>query len=77
MSDVPPLGAHLQWKLAIERLKDAGKSSTKNVLFAADIPYPLLRALYSLVVLKKPVQPSSEATTSILPNYTFVELLEH
>jgi hypothetical protein len=78
MSDVPPLSAHLQWKLAIARssLAYAGKSTTKNVLFAADIPYPLLRAWYSLVALKKPVQPSSEATSVIL-NYTFVKLLEH
>ncbi|CAB4040368.1 Hypothetical predicted protein, partial [Paramuricea clavata] len=46
MSDVPLLGAHLQWKLAIERssLAYACKSTTNNVLFAVDIPYPLLRA---------------------------------
>ncbi|CAB3989234.1 Hypothetical predicted protein [Paramuricea clavata] len=79
MSDFPPLGAHLQWKLAIERssLAYAKICTTKNVLFAVDIPYPLLRAWYSLVVLKKPVQPSSEATTSVIPNYMFVELPEH
>lgn len=81
MSDVPPLGAYLQWKLSIatSSLAYAGKSTAKNALFAVDIPYPLLRAWYSLVVLKKPLQSPSEATTSvpILPNYTFIELLEY
>ena len=48
MSDTAPKIADLQFKLAIESpsLKYAPKSSYKNVVFAVDMPYPLLCSWY-------------------------------
>ena len=57
MSDIPPLellDSYLQWKLSIESvsLAYAVESTKKDVLLALDIPFPLLKAWHSLVVLK-------------------------
>jgi hypothetical protein len=51
MSDTAPKIADLQFKLSIESpsLKYAAKSSSKNVVFAVDMPYPLLRSWYEVI----------------------------
>lgn len=59
MSDVLPLcpmHTYLQWKLSVESpsLAYASKSTTKTILFAVDIPFPLLRSWYNALFLKKP-----------------------
>ena len=54
--------------------------STKNgVLLGLDIPYSLLKAWHSLVVLKKTISPSCETpmVPLLLGQLTFTELLEH
>ena len=62
MSDIPPfepLDSYLQLKLSIESpsLAYAGQSTKKYVLLVLDIPYPLLKAWHSLVVIKKTILP--------------------
>ncbi|CAB3983662.1 Hypothetical predicted protein [Paramuricea clavata] len=89
MSDVPPLCSmhtYLQWKLSVEShsLAYAAKATTKDILFAVDIPFPLLRAWYNLVVLKKPFQTSCTCDPkkiginlpSNFPQFTYIELFE-
>jgi hypothetical protein len=50
MSDTAPKRADLQFKLSIESpLKYAAKSNSKNVVFAVDTPYPLLRSWYEVI----------------------------
>ena len=51
MSDTPPKIADLQFKLSIESpsLKYAAKSNSKNIVFAVDMPYPLLRSWYEVI----------------------------
>ena len=89
MSDVPPLcpmHTYLQWKLSVESpsFTYAARSTSKDILFAVDIPFPLLRAWYNLVVLKKPFQTSctcdpkkiSINLPSNFPQFTYIELFE-
>ncbi len=62
----------------------AARSTSKDILFAVDIPFPLLRAWYNLVVLKKPFQTSctcdpkkiSINLPSNFPQFTYIELFE-
>jgi hypothetical protein len=51
MSDTAPKRADLQFKLSIESpsLKYAAKSNSKNIVFAVDMPYPLLRSWYEVI----------------------------
>jgi hypothetical protein len=77
---------YLQWKLSVEShsLAYAAKATTKDILFAVDIPFPLLRAWYNLVVLKKPFQTSCTCDPkkiginlpSNFPQFTYIELFE-
>lgn len=89
MSDVLPLcpmHTYLQWKLSVESpsLAYASKSTTKTILFAVDIPFPLLRSWYNLVVLKKPFKTSCTCDPkkvginlpSNFPQFTYIELFE-
>jgi hypothetical protein len=89
MSDVPPLcpmHTYLQWKLSVESpsFTYAARSTSKDILFAVDIPFPLLRAWYNLVVLKKPFQTSCTCDPkkiginlpSNFPQFTYIELFE-
>ena len=81
MSDEPwaVLDSFLQWKLGIESpsLKYAAKAvaKTKTILFAVNIPYPLLRAWRELK-MKSPIQLSSVSNMDI-DKYTYIELLEY
>ena len=45
MSDVAPTEAFLKWILKIESpsLKYAAQALARNVIFAVDIPYPLIK----------------------------------
>jgi len=55
MSDRPPLEAFLEWKLKVESpsLAYAAKAATRNVIFAVDIPYPLLKAWHDFITSQK------------------------
>ena len=55
MSDRPPLEAFLEWKLKIESpsLAYAVKAATRDVIFAVDIPYPLLKAWHDIITSQK------------------------
>ena len=81
MSDEPLalLDSFLQWKLGIQRpsLKYAAKAvgKAKTILFAVNIPYPLLRAWRELK-MKSPIQLSSVSNMDI-DKYTYIELLEY
>jgi hypothetical protein len=78
---------YLQWKLSVEShsLAYAAKATTKDILFAVDIPFPLLKAWYNLAVLKKPFQTSctcdpKKIGINLLSNFpqliTCIELFE-
>ena len=77
MSDEPwaVLDSFLQWKLGIESpsLKYAAKAvaKTKTILFAVNIPYPLLRAWRELM-MKSP-----SGSNMDIDKYTYIELLEY
>ena len=53
MSDIAPFESFLKWKLSIENpspsLACAAKAVTRNVFFAVDIPYPLLKAWHEFL----------------------------
>ena len=84
MSDTPPLGPldlHLKWKLSIESpsLAYINKCMSKTVLFAVDIPYPILKAWYSLVV-EKSTQPTcinDQSATNEFNLWNYTDLLEY
>lgn len=53
MSDIALFESFLKWKLSIENpspsLAYAAKAVTRNVLFAVDIPYPLLKVWHEFL----------------------------
>ena len=51
MSDIGPFESFLKWELSIESpsLAYAAKAVTRNVLFAVDIPYPLLKTWHEFL----------------------------
>ena len=51
MSDTPPFDSFLKWKLGIESpsLAHAAKTVTRSIIFAVDVPYPLLKAWNELI----------------------------
>ena len=51
MSDTPPFDSFLKWKLGIESpsLAYAAKTVTRSIIFAVDVPYPLLKAWNELI----------------------------
>lgn len=55
MSDIAPTEAFLKWKLKIESpsLKYAAQALARNVIFAVDIPYPLIKLWKEYVEAKK------------------------
>ena len=55
MSDTPPFNSFLKWKLGIESpsLAYAAKTVTKSIIFAVDVPYPLLKAWNEFIKTKK------------------------
>ena len=92
MSDIGPFESFLKWELSIESpsLAYAAKAVTRNVLFAVDIPYPLLKAWHEF--LSKAARqnisqstgtsvdqgPSTSGTSDEVPpyTYTYTDLLE-
>ena len=65
MSDNPlrRLDSFLQWKLGVESpsLAYAAKPVAKTILFAVNIPYPLLKAWHSIMTKKPMNLPSTES----------------
>ena len=55
MSDTPPFDSFLKWKLGIESpsLAYAGKTVTRNIILAVDIPYPLLKLWHDFIKTQK------------------------
>ena len=51
MSDTPPFDSFLKWKLGIESpsFAYAAKTVTRSIIFAVDVPYPLLKAWNELI----------------------------
>ena len=88
MSDIAPFKSFLEWKLSIETpsLAYAAKAVTRNVLFAVEIPYPLLKAWHGFLKADRNEKPSSlnqgpstsadlgESATKL--TYTYTDLLE-
>ena len=88
MSDIAPFKSFLGWKLSIETpsLAYAAKAVTRNVLFAVEIPYPLLKAWHGFLKADRNEKPSSlnqgpstsadlgESATKL--TYTYTDLLE-
>ena len=91
MSDIGPFESFLKWELSIESpsLAYAAKAVTRNVFFAVDIPYPLLKA-WNAFLCKAASQndhlstntsaDQSESTSGTsdeeVPPYTYTDLLE-
>ena len=85
MSDIGPFESFLKWELSIESpsLAYVAKAVTRNVLFAVDIPYPLLKAWHEF--LSKAARqninqstgtsvdqgPSTSGTSDEVPPYTY------
>ena len=70
MSDKAPKKSDLQFKLSIESpsLNYAARPSGRNVVFAVDMPYPLLRSWYDIVNGKKSTNHTSSSGCSVEPN---------
>lgn len=54
MSDIPPRPTVLEWKLSIQSpsLAYAAQANSRTILFAVDIPYPLLKCWYDYITNK-------------------------
>ena len=90
MSDIAPFESFLKWKLSIESpsLAYAARAVTRNVLFAVDIPYPLLKAWHEfLSKARKEIDDRSPSSVDESPStsgtveesqiiYTYTDLLE-
>ena len=69
MSDKAPKKSDLQFKLSIESpLNYAARPSGRNVVFAVDMPYPLLRSWYDIVNGKKSTNHTSSSGCLVEPN---------
>ena len=90
MSDIGPFESFLKWELSIESpsLAYAAKAVTRNVLFAVDIPYPLLKTWHEFLskasrqndnsssITSVDQNPSTSGTSDEVPPYTYTDLLE-
>ena len=82
MSDIPlrRLDPFLQWKLGVDRpsLAYAAKAVAKTILFAVNIPYPLLKSWHSIMIKKPMNLPSTESSTCMdMQQYTYTDFLEY
>ena len=70
MSDKASKKSDLQFKLSIESasLTYTARPSGRNVVFAVDMPYPLLRSWYDIVNGKKSTNHTSSSGCSVEPN---------
>ncbi len=70
MSDIPIINSVSKWKLGIQvpSLAYAAKVNSRQVIFAVDIPYQLIKLWHEYMTAKKVNRQSTEAGTSTTGN---------